>query len=47
LILPLRLSGMKLKQVCALSELSKGVVIATVQACQRSDWDAVAVQGNK
>jgi hypothetical protein len=21
--------------------------IATVQACQRSDWDAVAVQGNK
>lgn len=43
----LRLSGMKLKQVCALSELSKGVVIAAVQAYQRGGWDAVAVQAHR
>jgi transposase len=43
----LRLSGMKLKQVCALSELSKGVVIAAVQAYHRGGWDAVAVQEHR
>jgi transposase len=43
----LRLSGMKLKQVCALSELSKGVVIAAVQAYQRGGWEAVAVQEHR
>lgn len=43
----LRLSGMKLKQVCALSELSKGVVIAAAQAYQRGGWEAVAVQEHR
>lgn len=43
----LRLSGRKLKQVCALSELSKGVVIAAVQAYQEGGWDAVAVQEHR
>ncbi|HYD60425.1 MAG TPA: IS630 family transposase [Noviherbaspirillum sp.] len=43
----LRLSGMKLKEVCALSELSKGVVIAAFQAYQRGGWDAVAVQEHR
>lgn len=43
----LRLSGMKLKQVCALSELSKGTVIAAVQAYHRGGWEAVAVQEHR
>ncbi|RJF99416.1 helix-turn-helix domain-containing protein [Noviherbaspirillum saxi] len=43
----LRLSGMKLDQVCALSELSKGVVIAAVRAYHRGGWEAVAVQTHR
>jgi transposase len=38
---------MKLEQVCVLSELSKGTVIAAVQAYHRGGWDAVAVQAHR
>lgn len=43
----LRLSGMKLEQVCELSELSKGVVISAVRAYQHGGWDAVAVHEHR
>jgi transposase len=42
-----RLSGMKLKQVCALSELSKGILIAAVRTYQRGGWEVVAVQSHR
>jgi transposase len=40
----LRLSGMKLDQVCALAELARATVIAAVKAYHRGGWDAVPAQ---
>ncbi len=38
----LRLSGMKLDDVCALAELGHAAVIAAVKACRRGGGEAVA-----
>jgi transposase len=43
----LHLSGMKLEQVCVLSEMSKNAVAGAIRAYQAGGWEAVAVQKHR
>lgn len=43
----LRLSGMALKEVCTLSELSRNTVTAAVRAYEAGGWEATAVQSHR